>query len=171
METVPVLIISGSMGSGKTTVLGDASDLLREARVPHAAIDLDTLGVMYPPREQRGDVEFAALRAAWPIYAAAGAERLLIAGVVESRSMLSRYTESVPAAEITVCRLTAPVEQLQERLRVREPGINQPHALTRAAELADILEEARAEDFTIDNSGARSITDVSRHMLSRAGWL
>ncbi len=30
-----VLVISGSMGSGKTTVLGEASDILTEAGIPH----------------------------------------------------------------------------------------------------------------------------------------
>ena len=38
-----VLLISGSMGSGKTTVMGEASDLLREMSISHAAIDLDAV--------------------------------------------------------------------------------------------------------------------------------
>lgn len=40
-ESVEVLVISGSMGAGKTTVLGQAQDLLKEAGVEHGAIDLD----------------------------------------------------------------------------------------------------------------------------------
>ena len=36
-QTIPVLVISGSMGAGKTTVLSEASDILAEASVPHAA--------------------------------------------------------------------------------------------------------------------------------------
>ena len=42
-----LLIISGSMGSGKTTVLFEASDILASRDVAHAAIDLDALGVAY----------------------------------------------------------------------------------------------------------------------------
>ena len=45
MVVVPVLVISGSMGSGKTTVLSEASGLLAEASIPHAALDLDCLTV------------------------------------------------------------------------------------------------------------------------------
>ena len=39
--TTPLLIISGSRGAGKTTVLSEASDLLSLAGIAHAAIDLD----------------------------------------------------------------------------------------------------------------------------------
>jgi adenylate kinase len=42
--SVPVIIITGTMGSGKTTVLGEASDILTARGVNHAGVDLDTLG-------------------------------------------------------------------------------------------------------------------------------
>jgi hypothetical protein len=34
------------MGSGKTTVLGEASDVLSERRVVHAILDLDCIGTV-----------------------------------------------------------------------------------------------------------------------------
>ncbi len=114
---------------------------------------------------------FANLAAVWPIYAAAGAERLVIACVVEDRSELQQYREAVPGAEPVVCRLEASIETMQARLRVREPGMIQTQAVTRAAALADILRRTRAEDFTVDNGAGRSITDVAREVLSLAGWL
>ena len=42
-----LLIITGTMGAGKTTVLGEASDILALRHIPHAAIDLDALGLAY----------------------------------------------------------------------------------------------------------------------------
>ncbi len=106
--TVPLLIISGSMGSGKTTVLSEVSDLLVEADVAHAAIDLDWLSFMHPPQGQHGKpLMLANLAAVWPIYAVAGAERLVVARVVENRSELHQYREAVPGAEPVVCRLEA----------------------------------------------------------------
>lgn len=169
---VPMLVISGSMGSGKTTVLSEASDLLAEAGVAHAAIDLDWLSIMYPRQGGYGEgLMFANLAAVWPIYVAAGANRLLVARVVEDRSELLRYRQAVPGAEIVVCRLTAPIATMQERVRVREPGMFQAQGIVRSAELANILERTRAEDFTVDNSMGRLVTEVAREMLSYAGWM
>ena len=44
------------------------------------------------------------------------------------------------APQPIVCRLTAPLSLMQERLRMREPGMFLDQALTRATELADILD-------------------------------
>ncbi len=160
------------MGSGKTTVLSEVSDLLVEADVTHAAIDLDWLSFMHPSQGQHGErLMFANLAAVWPVYAAAGAERLVVARVVEDRSELQRYREAVPGAEPLVCRLEAPIETMQERLRGREPGMFQARGVARSAVLADILRCTGAEDFTVDNAAGRPITDVARDVLSRAGWL
>jgi len=169
---VPVLVISGSLGSGKTAVLSEASDLLKEAGIAHAAVDLDWLSIMHPTQERYGEqLMIANLAAVWPVYAAAGAERLLVARVVEDRSQLRRYREAVPGAEPIVCRLTTPIETMQERIRTREPGMFLAQAIARSAALDDILDRSRAEDFTVDNGEGRSIGDVAREVLSRAGWL
>ena len=40
------------MGAGKTTLMAEASDVLIERGIVHAAIDLDTLGIgLLPPSE------------------------------------------------------------------------------------------------------------------------
>ena len=169
---VPVLVSSGSMGSGKATVLSEASDLLAQADIAHAAIDLDWLSVMYPQHDRHGArLMFANLAAIWPVYAAAGAERLLVARVVEERSELEQYREAVLGAEVIVCRLTASLETMQERLRIREPGMFQAKGITRSAELASILQRSQAEEFTVDNDSERQITEVARELLAGAGWL
>ena len=171
-KTAPLLIISGSLGTGKTTVLNEASDLLTEEGIPHAAIDLDALAVMHPRRDPHGErLAFANLAAVWPNYAAAGAERLIVARVVERRAELARYRAAVPGAAPVVCRLTAPLSLMHERLRVREPGMFLEQALARAAELDAILAKAGVEDFVVDNGPGRSVSDVAREVLSRAGWL
>ena len=169
---VPLLIISGSMGTGKTTVVSEISDLLLEAGIAHAAIDLDWLSIMYPERDPHGErLAFANLAAVWPNYAAFGAKRLVVARTVEDRAELDDYRAAVPGAQPIVCRLTAPLSVMQERLRIREPGRFQDQALARAAELEGILDRAEVEDFVVENGGGRSVTAVAREVLSLAGWL
>ncbi len=169
---VPMLVISGSMGAGKTAVLGQAHDLLTEARVAHGAIDLDCLTEMYPSQPQYGNgLMFQSLAAVWPVYRQRGAKRLIVARVVEDRDELSQYESAVPGADVTVCRLTAPVSLMQERLDVREVGTNHDPALARSAELDGILKAAAVEDFTVANDGTRPVSEVARELLARANWL
>ena len=170
--TVPVLIISGSMGTGKTTVLSEVYDLLTEARILHAVIDLDWLGAMYPRQKAYGQPLIVRnLAAVWPVYATAGAGRLVVAWVVEDRVDLQLFREAIPGAEPVVCLLTASIETMHDRLRIREPGMFQEEALARSEELASILEASNAEDFRVDNDEGRNITEVAREVLSRARWL
>ena len=45
---VPVLLVTGLVGVGKSTITADASRLLREADIPHAMIDLAVIGSCWP---------------------------------------------------------------------------------------------------------------------------
>ena len=171
---VSVLLISGSMGTGKTTVMGEISDLLMEADVPHATLDFDCLSQVHPhasddPHGSR--LAFRNLASVWPNYRSAGVDRLVIARVVETRAELACYRDAIPGAEIVLCRLTAPVRTMHERLTLREPGIYLPKFRARSTELDQILQAAEVEDFTVDNGPDRDITDVAREVLEQARWV
>ena len=95
-ERVPVLLLSGSMGAGKTTVMGEIADLLIEANVSHACVDFDGLALIHPhtsddPLGTR--LAFRNLRSIWANHRAVGIERLVIAGVVETREELGDYRD------------------------------------------------------------------------------
>jgi adenylylsulfate kinase-like enzyme len=81
---VPVLVITGNMGAGKTTILAEASDLLTGAGIVHAAIDLDTLGMGHLPEEGWSDLPYRNLACVWRNYAAAGASRLMVSAMHSS---------------------------------------------------------------------------------------
>lgn len=69
-----------------------------------------------------------------------------------------------------VCRLTAPLAVMQERIRARERGFWQQKYVDRVAVLEDALDKAALEDFSLVNDGTRRITDVAGEILQRAGW-
>src|SRR5215472_18855149 len=46
---VPVLLVTGPVGVGKTVVTGEAARLLSEAGIPHAMADLAVIGACWPP--------------------------------------------------------------------------------------------------------------------------
>lgn len=167
---VKVLVISGSMGSGKTTVLGEASDILTASNIAHVALDLDVLGIAHLPDGAGDDLMMQNLALVWTNYARAGARSILIAEPIENVLTLGRLREAIPRADIIVCRLRASLETMQQRIRLREPGMLQEKRVARVAELEASLDSSGVEDFSVDNDG-RSITEVAREVLVRAGWL
>jgi len=168
--TVRALVITGSMGSGKTTILGEASDLLSAAGIPHGLIDLDAIAAIGVPDDVRADLEHRHLAAVYSNFVGAGITRVLLAEAIENRTELEGIARAMPGAELVVCRLIASIDTMEARLRVREPGMLQEQFVRRAGELDRILVHASLEDFTVSND-RRPVTDVARELLTRAGWL
>jgi hypothetical protein len=158
------------MGSGKTSVLVEASDLLTAANVPHAAIDFDMLAFGHWPSSAPDDLAYRNLVAVWNTFAAVGIDRVLISEAVDSANALDQVRASIPSATLTVCRLRASVDAMRERVRQREFGMLQQDLVDRVEELEAVIEAAGLEDFSVSNDG-RSITDVAREVLERAGWI
>jgi hypothetical protein len=163
-----VLLITGSMGSGKTTMLGEASDLLVQRKIIHAGVDLDWLA--HAPLTTCADLLERNLAGVVANFKAAGIDRLLIAGAIETRAELERIREAVTAPTIVVCRLRAPIDVMQARVATRERGMFAPRYIDRVAGLERLLDEAALEDFTVDTTAA-SLTSLAIEMLERAGWI
>jgi uncharacterized membrane protein YgcG len=118
-EPPRALLITGTVGSGKTATADALGGLLADAGIPNAVVDLDWLRRSWPTPP--GDPFNAAmtlrnLRDVARNYLEAGVSRLVLAGVVESRAERRRYEETL-AAELTVCRL-----------RVALPAVHRPAA-------------------------------------------
>ena len=159
------------MGSGKTTVLSEASDLLTARNIPHASIDVDALGTAHlPPTLQNNQLMYQNLQSVWENYAHAGVTRLLLARAIEDRTELEQCRNAISGAEIVICRLTASLKTMQQRLQTREIGTLQNTFTPRVAELNSILDRAHLEDFSLSNEN-RSVTEVAHEMLVRAAWL
>jgi len=168
---VPTLLITGTVGVGKSTVAAEISDVLAELKVPNAAVDLDALVWQWPPTsEWNSDLMFENLAALWPNYQAHGATHLILAVVLEDPTELVRYRAAVPGAEITVCRLVAPEAVRLDRLHGRMPsGPSRDWHLGRTVELEGILARLAVEDFAVQN-GDRPVREVALEVLARAGW-
>lgn len=159
------------MGAGKTSVLGEASDILAQRHIAHAAIDVDALGLAHLPSGACNDaVMYSNLRSVCQNYAALGVERFLLARAMEDCAQLERFRDIVPAINMVVCRLTANIAAMEQRVKMRETGVSQGEYVARVAKLNVILDRARLEDFTVTNEN-RSLTDVAREMLIKAGWI
>lgn len=167
---VPVLVITGPVGVGKSTIAAEAAWLLRQADVPHALVDLDRIEQCWPvPADDPGNerVSHRNLACMWANFRQAGADRLIFARV--PRSLLRRVTKAVPGAQITVVRLRAPLAVLHERICSREAS-DPDWFLDAATHTAEVFERAQVEDHLVDNEN-RPATVVAEEVLHRVGWL
>jgi adenylylsulfate kinase len=86
---VRTLLITGPVGVGKTTVAEAIGDQLSKTGTPHAVVDLDWLSKCWPAPSSdpfHFELQLRNLRAVTRNCAKAGARRLVLAGVVESRA-------------------------------------------------------------------------------------
>lgn len=104
-------------------------------------------------------------------YLAAGAARLVLAGVIEDLDDRELCADAV-GIELSVCRLQVDLPVNHQRLMRRHE--NEPEVLrwylARAGELARILDEAAVDDFTVDAT-ACSVDEVAAAAIEKAGWL
>jgi hypothetical protein len=85
---------------------------------------------------------------------------------MEDRAELELCRRIVRARETVVCRLTASIEVLEQRVKTRELGLWQREYVGRVAKLNAVVEQARFEDFTVIDEN-RSVTEVARECWSR----
>ena len=169
---VPTLLLTGTIGAGKSTIAAEINDALTEMKIPNAAVDLDALVWQWPSSSKwNRDLMFENLAALWPNYAAHGSTHLVLAHVLEDPTDLDRYRDAVPGAEITVCRLIAPETTRVARLHRRMPvGPSRDWHVARTVELETILVRLSFEDFAVEN-GDRPVREVALEVVARAGWI
>jgi hypothetical protein len=159
------------MGAGKTAVLGEASDILTQRQIVHAAIDLDALGLSHLPAAARSDsLMYENLRSIHRNYAVSGVQRFLVARAIEDRAQLKLCRDIIPAANTVVCRIAASIEAMQRRVELRELGVSRLEYVARVPKLNVILDSAHIEDFAVTNEN-RSLTQVAIEMLVKSGWI
>jgi hypothetical protein len=159
------------MGAGKTSVLAEASDTLALRHIIHAAIDLDAFGLAHLPSAADTDgVMYRNLESVCRNYAALGVTRVLLARAVEDRAELEFCRSAVSAQNTVVCRLTASLGEMQQRVKKRESGVLQREFVDRVAILNAILDRACLEDFVVTSEN-RSVSEAAKEMLIKAGWI
>lgn len=165
------IFVNGTVGVGKSTV---ADALSAAERGSHAVIDLDAIRKLKPaPSSDRfnHELELLNLKSLAGNYRAAGARRFIIAGVIEDKAELPRYIDALGSDGLFVCRLVAPCDVLETRLRFRHREDPQGLIwhLDRVGTLTDILEAAGIDDLVLDSSDVPPV-ELAAAVRRAAGW-
>jgi len=168
--TIPVILITGPVGAGKSTVAIWLSELLERRQVRHVMIDQDYLRRVYP--SPAGD-RFAArlgyrnLAAIWPNMLEVAPQCVIVADVVEDRAQsLADYAQALPGTHVTIVRLDVPMPVIIERLNGRESDESIDWFRKRAPELQAIMEREHVEDILID-AGTRTPEAIATEIIAR----
>jgi adenylylsulfate kinase-like enzyme len=163
---VPVLWLCGPPGVGKTAVAWELYTRLVRARRAPAYVDVDQVGICYPPptgdpaRHALKARNLGALRAA---FGAAGARCLVVSGVVDARR--GPEIDLVGGEPITVCRLRVDPAELVARMVGRGGSTAQPDAAVRDGEL---LDQSTFTDWCVDTAGS-SVEEVANRVCAQIG--
>lgn len=166
-EKVQLLIVTGPVGVGKTSVAASVSDLMNEKNIPNALIDIDALRCAYPaPQNDRFNMSlgYKNLSLILPNYYERGISRFIIPDVIENSESIKQFKSVIPTAEITIIRLTASLSTLHKRLEQREVGDMLTWHKNRAVELSAILDEVKPEDLLIDTEG-KPVLEAAKEAL------
>jgi adenylylsulfate kinase len=166
MPGVPAVLLTGTIGSGKTVVAVEVGALLQERGVSAALVDLDWLGWAHLGSGFDGYDGLIArnLAAVWPNFVAAGAHAFVLVRAVREQASIERIRRAVPDAELTVVRLTAPQALIERRIRRRDAGVELVEHIAASADFARALDEAGLDAAVVVND-ERPIREVAGDVL------
>jgi adenylylsulfate kinase-like enzyme len=173
LADVRAVLVTGTVGSGKTSVADAVGDLLAEAKIANAVLDVDWLRRAWPcpPGDPfNNGIALRNVRAVARNYVEAGVLRLVLASVVESRAERDAYQAAL-GVPLTVCRLRVDLSTVRQRLvRRHENDVSGLRwHLNRSGELERIFQRAGVEDVAVEAS-AGSIHEVAQAVMAAVGW-
>jgi chloramphenicol 3-O-phosphotransferase len=166
---VPVLLLVGAPGSGKSSVLSAAYDLLAERGVPHAVLEDEHLSQVFP-WDPASPLPDEALAAVWSVFLRRRVPRLVLTVTAERPSEVGDVLASLPGADPVVVGLSAPVDVLRERIEGRgEVPAMTEKLVAVAAGCADVVHEIGAA--AVLDTTANSPESLAAQALVAARWI
>lgn len=167
-----LLIISGPVGVGKTTVGEELSAILEDEEISHTFVDLDGLSKTYPrsSADRFGEqIALKNLQAVWANALEVGARNLIVARVIETATGAQLIADTVGAKHYVIVQLNASDESLLNRVQRREIGSGRAWHERRAIELSRQFRDLKIADIEIDTDN-ESIASVAREIREHLNW-
>ena len=172
-DILPIVIISGPVGVGKTSVGGEISNILEQRATPYTLIDFDQLRHTFPrPTDDPWNNVLALenLKSVWSNCEKAGASNLLISYVVEEESFLTELSKKIPSGETVIFQLSAAIGTLHSRIQHREVGSGLEWHQHRAGELLYTLSRQSTPCDHRINTDGKQVTEIAAEIVDWVRW-
>jgi tRNA uridine 5-carbamoylmethylation protein Kti12 len=177
MNNIELLVLNGSPGSGKSTLMDAISEYLRAAKVTCAVIDVDEIARVYlseeRPFEWKKEFMWANLKAIWPNYIAIGDIKIIIPCVLDDEVNLEALKDATPDSKLTICKLVVPLEVLKQRVSEREPNDYWRERLNGLVDQYNQQEQSnpgKYADFEVSTHN-KSVEETTIEIITKLGWL
>ncbi len=167
------LLITGGLGSGKTSIAIEVGELLERRGDFYAVIDLDFLCWAVPDPSFATTIHQLLVRNLSPVvngFRAAGINWFVLPRLIQSREELTLIQDALAAAdvhEVTVVELTVDKDIALQRLQSRDTGANLSSNREGIVELHSTPDIAGATFATDEMTVEDLAQDVLSHWLSR----
>ena len=166
-----ILLLTGSVGTGKTTVAAEIGEQLADMNLLNAVIDLDWLGWVNVREDFNGydRLIMQNLVSTWGNYRAVGVEYLVLArGLLEHKPM-DMLKDAFPTSPVIIIRLLASRETVKRRLTQRDSGKTLREHLKEMDEMNQIMDELKLEYATVETDTI-SVEEIAQRVITIAGW-
>ena len=163
------VLLTGSYGSGKSSVAAEIAYLLERQGEPYALLDLDYLSWAGPDTGDRAaeiDLLTQNLAALTPNYRRRGVTLFVLAHFVRSVAEVQAIQDAM-SLPLKVVRLTVPLAAIEQRLASDVTSGRRDDLREAAASIAN-EEGTGLEDITIAND--RPIGLVAQEVMTFLGW-
>ncbi|MFG1678766.1 adenylyl-sulfate kinase [Nonomuraea sp. NPDC049269] len=165
-DRLPLLWLCGPSGVGKSSVGWELFARLSRSGIKTAFLDADQISLCYPlPESGTHRLRARSLAAIWPNFREEGARCMVLSGFVDTLEEVREYTDLLPDAALTVCRLRVDTAELKERFLARGW---RPDLVAEAVAEAERLELSDFADICLDTDG-RTVSEVAQMVRERAG--
>ena len=166
MEAV---LLTGLFGVGKSTIAVEMADLLEDAGLPYAALDLDWLTWCNVGDGDRASEHVMMLRNLGVVvanYRAAGVRYFVLARWIHDRNELAGLAATM-AMPLRTVELALPLDEITRRL-ARDPTAGRRDDLAESAAWVDTGRGAGLAEYTVAND--RRVRDVAADILRWLAW-
>lgn len=163
------IIITGPVGSGKSSTAKALAELLEHNDVSCALIDMDAIHWFHPtPADDPfgSEVGFRHLKVMANTYRELGIPLLILADVIETDA--NGHQQAMPDYPVLTIRLDVAFDRLRDRLQSREVESQVPWHLDRARELQDIMVRNGVGDIVlpVDSETTEEVAAEIAHRLA-----